>query len=215
MFTRAGRSWPTTRSAVSAGAPSAMVSHLQRGGGDGLGARRVGCRRRRAGAARRPSPGGSTHRPFTARVAGALVARLAEGLPTAARATAPADEHRRNTPQRACAARAEPDLGNSLRLPPREGLTPKEWPHRSISLGDRLVGCRATSGWRSDAAVELASFSGHRSARQARHSPSRRARSGRGRKPAQQVLKETKWCTALISEGSASCGRVCSLPQPS
>jgi len=87
--------------------------------------RRRAQRRRRAGTAQRPSPVGSTYRPFTARVADAVVERLAGELPTA-QATAPADEQRRNTLQAALAALPEDDRGNTLLLGAREGLTPKE-----------------------------------------------------------------------------------------
>jgi hypothetical protein len=192
-----------------------MAPHLQRGGCAGLCARRAGCRRRRAGAAQRPSPVGSTHRPFTARVADALVERLTGEMPTA-QATAPADELPRSKLQAALAALPENDRGNTLLLAAREGLTPKETttaehqsrrPARGLSRFVRVSAPRRSWSWRR--------LPGHRSARQARHTPPRRTGSGRGRKPARQVLKETKWCAALISTGSSPSERACSLPQHS
>ena len=102
-----------------------MAPQLQRGGCDRVCGRRTGCRRRCAGAAQRPSPVGSTHRPFTARVADALAQRLAGELPTA-QATAPADELPRNKLQAALAALPENDRGVTLLLASREGLTSRE-----------------------------------------------------------------------------------------
>ena len=185
-LTRACRSRPTTRSAVSVAAPSAMAPHLQRGGCDGLCARRAGCRRRRAGAAQRPSPVGSTHRPFTARVADALVERLAGELPTrpgdragrrAAQEQAPRRPRRatRGRPRDHTAPRSAGRADAGENGPAEASVS--ETGSRAVALGPGSAPMPSWS-WRR--------ITGHRSARQGRHSPPRRTSSGRGRKPAQQ-----------------------------
>jgi hypothetical protein len=126
-----------------------MAPHLQRGGCDGLRGPRAGCRRRRGGAPRRPSPVGSTHRAFTAGVADALVERLAGELPTTARATAPADEQRRNKPQPALAAPREADRATTVLLAAREGLmlSPRRARVLTAALlsGALVAGCGGSS----------------------------------------------------------------------
>ena len=147
-------------------------SPLQRGGCDDLCARRAGCRRRRAGAARRPSPVGSTHRPFTARLAGALVERLAGELPATAQATAPADEQRTYALQSILAALPEDDRGTTLLLAAREGLTPEETAPAGVSVSE--TGSRAVALRRGSAPTPSWSWRRlprHRSAKQARNSP--------------------------------------------
>jgi hypothetical protein len=98
-----------------------MAPHPQRRGCDGLCANRAGCRRRLAGAAQRPSPPASTHHRFTARVADALVERLAGELPSTG-AAAPADELPRNKLQAALAELPDADRETTLLLAAREGL---------------------------------------------------------------------------------------------
>ena len=64
------------------------------------------------------------HRPFTARVADALLERLAGEMPTA-QATAPADELPGNKLQAALTALPEDDRGNTLLLAARDRM--KTW----------------------------------------------------------------------------------------